>query len=108
MPTRGFLQVDRNTAFVGIPVKEVLRICARAESPTSRIAYFRAFYLDHISTQPGEGLGLANAKERLAELYGDAASLEVGGAGSDTQGTLVTLRFPSLAATPLASAPDPS
>jgi two-component system LytT family sensor kinase len=47
--------------------------------------------------QPGDGLGLANARERLAELYGERATLKVARAASNT-GTTVTLLLPRLGA----------
>ena len=38
--------------------------------------------------------GLAHVRERLATLYGDRASFEIGPAGDGLQGTLATIRLP--------------
>ncbi len=43
--------------------------------------------------QPGSGTGLRNTRERLAQLYGEAADLRISG-GSEG-GTTVTVRIPS-------------
>ena len=42
----------------------------------------------------GGGFGLAQVRERLATLYGTAASLELAPAGGDEGGTLATVRLP--------------
>lgn len=44
------------------------------------------------SPQPGSGTGLANTRERLAQLYGDRGRLEI---GSDATGTTVTVTLPA-------------
>jgi two-component system LytT family sensor kinase len=47
------------------------------------------------STARGNGLGLANTRERLTTLYGSAGSLELRPRGTDTSsGTIATVRLP--------------
>lgn len=48
--------------------------------------------MDSASTRAGSGTGLRNTRERIAQLYGDGASLRI--AASPTGGTLVTLDLP--------------
>jgi LytS/YehU family sensor histidine kinase len=43
---------------------------------------------------PGGGFGLTQVRERLAALYGDAASLRLEAAADAAGGTLATLRLP--------------
>jgi LytS/YehU family sensor histidine kinase len=45
-----------------------------------------------LPASPRHGVGLANARERLRQLYGEAHSFELGGAPG--AGTRVTLRLP--------------
>jgi signal transduction histidine kinase len=56
--------------------------------------------------QPGSGTGLRNTRERLAQLYGDAAELHInGGAGG---GTVVTLSIPLVRHAPDGSDVEPT
>ena len=47
---------------------------------------------DGASRQPGSGTGLRNARERIAQLYGEAGSLRI--ASHPPRGTLVTVEIP--------------
>jgi hypothetical protein len=49
-----------------------------------------------VAREPGNGVGLANIRERLAVLFGDAATLELGPGRAG--GALATLEVPSEAA----------
>ena len=54
---------------------------------------------------PGQGIGLANVRERLALLYGDAAALEL--EGNEPQGFIARVRMPGTHAGPVETAPSP-
>ena len=56
-------------------------------------------------SQPGQGIGLSNVRERLALLYGGAAALEL--EGNEPRGFIARIRLPVIAessARPLAAA----
>ncbi len=65
-----------------------IRVCDSAAAPNGDAA--------PAPTLPGSGIGLANTRERLATMYGDAASVTL---AREISGTVLRLQLPAQAAT---------
>lgn len=83
------------------PGEIVVTTCLQAQQLLIRIEDDGA---DGAAARAGSGIGLANTRARLACLYGEAASLQIG--ASKTGGTCVELRLPLQAQDTTSGRPD--